>query len=333
LDAISWANTFMAHDALKKLITQLFVRNLEQALHAIRPTFVEKGISTKVLVGRPEIHTLARFVHNVRNDFRTVVSEMSNDNPTNQLLKSALTFVSSNKPIDESEMIRIQRLQRKFDGVTSIKPQQVIKLVRKVNVNNKNTRLANAIKFAKMIVLGSFPGLGEEDVRSNKAIATGIFFSSARLWELLLSERVLLNGLKINPDKEAIALRLKDSTTGKYSKRPDLSLVQEQGDKRGFVDAKYKFLSGKNLLALMPNDDQYQQYAYSAATGLPSLFVYCTSGIDVSYEIDTLLVRGNSDDEIRIGAISIPFPKPGNLDGWWNLYENEVNICVAELLS
>jgi hypothetical protein len=93
--------------------------------------------------------------------------------------------------------------------------------------------------------------------------------------------------------------------------------IQDAGGKIvATVDAKYKSLDSATLQS-MPNEDQYQQYAYASTSNLPSLFVYC--GESASSPAVDEIMQGHDfmGPKPRVGVVSVPFPKDANLRDWW----------------
>ena len=79
------------------------------------------------------------------------------------------------------------------------------------------------------------------------------------------------------------------------------------------MDAKYKARDGG--LAAIPMGDQYQQYAYAAATGIPTAFLYVESGSEQPVDSDWIRV-GNEARPVAVALASVPFPRPGVVEEW-----------------
>ena len=323
IDLLSWSGSLLKHSAVELILGRLFLQKLEKGAHLLRPKFVEIEVEGTRFKGRVQMRTLMQYSKRVRANFISQVSDMTNDNDGNRLLLGALQVLS--KTILDTPIFspRVMRLRKFFTGVTLLPPGELITLAKRFKPKRSMVGYGELVFLAKLIILGLQPGIGDAKQQTNSGLATGMYLSSARLWEIILSDRRLGEDWEMQPYKKPLPIREKDTLEGGNQKEPDLCVVDKLGNILALVDAKYKNLDFTPKLGKMPNSDQYQQYAYSAASGLPSLFIYCSPNNYLGFDTDKIQIA-HSILETRIGVIAIPFPKDSNLEIWWNEAEPRI---------
>jgi 5-methylcytosine-specific restriction endonuclease McrBC regulatory subunit McrC len=332
IDLISWSKSMLRHKAVELILARLFLQKLEKATHLLKPRFVERDIEETRFRGRVNILSLRLYSKRIRQNFVSSVSEMSNDNSGNQLILGALTKLSKTTLDSPPFASRIMRLSKFFTGVSKQSDSELIALAKSFQHKRSMVGYGELVFLSKMIILGLQPGIGDAKQTTNFGLATGMYLSSARLWEILLSNRSVGGKWTIAPFKKPLPLRAKDSITGLFQKEPDLCIRDNLGNVIAVVDAKYKILDSSVQLGKMPNGDQYQQYAYSAASGLPSLFIYSSSKDEFLLDCDKIIVS-QSNLATGIGVMTIPFPKDSDLASWWNEVEPKILEAITEIIE
>jgi hypothetical protein len=168
--------------------------------------------------------------------------------------------------------------------------------------------MRESVALARGVLLGAYPfGVEEYADEASSGVAVGLRISTARLFELLLQSVPLRGGRRLVPGASLSILEGLGSP-----KRPDLRVLEEDRP-ICLLDAKYKQRGDR-----MPFADQYQQYAYASASGLPAGFVY----VEQEPRPPTawgLVRRGGVPAALRIAVGSVPFPNPSDsssLDAW-----------------
>ncbi len=317
IDLLSWSGSLLKHSAVELILGRLFLQKLEKRSHLLKPKFVELEVKGTRFKGRVQIRSLMQYSQRIRANFNSQVSDMTNDNDGNRLLLGAVQVLS--KTILDTPIFspRVMRLRKFFTGVSLLPHGELITLAKSFKHKRSMVGYGELLFLARLIILRLQPGIGDEKQHTNSGLATGMYLSSARLWEIILSERRLSENWTIEPYKKPLPIREKDTLDGTNQKEPDLCVMDRFGNIIALVDAKYKNLDFAPKLGKMPNSDQYQQYAYSAASGLPSLFIYCSQNDYLGFDTDKIQIA-HSNVETRIGVIAIPFPKDSNLELWWN---------------
>jgi len=331
IDLLSWAGSLLKHSAVELILGRLFLQKLEKRAHLLRPKFVEIEVENTRFKGRVQIRSLMQYSKRIRENFISQISDMTNDNDGNRLLLGALQVLS--KTILDTPIFnpRVMRLRKFFTGVTLLPHGELMILAKGFKQKRSMVGFGELVFLAKLIILHLQPGIGDAKQQPNSGLATGMYLSSARLWEIILSGRRLGEDWAIEPYKKPLPIRERDTLDGANQKEPDLCVVDKLGKIRALVDAKYKNLDYKPNLGKMPNADQYQQYAYSAASGLPSLFIYCSPNDYLGYDTDKIKIA-YSTRETQIGVIAIPFPKDSNLEIWWKECEPRILESLRSII-
>jgi len=257
IDVITLSESILKHKALERIVSRLFVIRLEENAHLLKPLFVENTIETRYFRGRVDTLSITKFTKRIRQTYISHVSELSRNNQINQLILGALAIVSGKLLAAEGFTPRLIRLRKFFAGVSVLSNNQLFKLAQNFKLRSTKNRLAEIVILAKMIIFGVQQGIGDVRQSRNLGLATGLYLSSARLWEVLLSNRKIGEEYLLAPYKKALAIRSKDRINVSNRKQPDLCVLNKNGDVVALVDAKYKTLDHTARLNVMPNSDQY----------------------------------------------------------------------------
>ena len=163
----------------------------------------------------------------------------------------------------------------------------------------------DTLELAKWLILARFPfGVQDDASLVPPALAAGVRVSTSELWERLLAGTRIEDVGIFEANERKVYIREK----GAAGKSPDLVCRAEDGTFVASLDAKYKRM-GQPRFEDMSMGDQYQQYAYAAATGKPAIFVYVSKTREPGEPAeDMILVK---DRPIaKIGVATVPFPRP-----------------------
>ena len=303
------AESLLSHvPELRPLLLRAFVDEAEAYVSRRRPHFREEEDELPAVRGRIQPHKLAERNSRRRLSVHCSFDELDHDSPWHRLLRAAarLSAVELQDSNRHDVAQRAERLERQLHDSRLLHPRQALAGLPRRWHNRGNRTAATSIALARGLLLGRYP-FGTEDalVAMRPAVAAAVRFSSAALFERMLATISLDDGTSVELGPPPVWIR--DDGTGK---RPDLALRTARGSVVAYLDAKYKALSGG--LAGMPMGDQYQQYAYAAASGRPVAFVYVGDG--ETQDSARIIVEGNYAQPVS--ALTVPFPQPGEHREW-----------------
>jgi hypothetical protein len=312
------------------IVEQLFVAETEKFLARRRPHFRETIEELPVLRGRANLNALISRQARGRTAIECEFDELDHDAPWQRLILAAarLTSTSASQRNLMNVATRSRQIERKMSDVTVVHPRLALKEWCPQVVSRQN-RLARAPVFlAKSLILQRYPfGTEDEMVSQKPATAAAVRVSTPELFERLIARLDPHADYKLKHRFRRVAIF---KNHGGSSKQPDFHLVDSVGTPVAIVDAKYKLRP--TGIASMSMSDQYQGYAYSAATGLPMVFICYHEG-GKSIEPDLALTIVEDAESCAIALASIRFPEAETFDSWTVSAEDLIAKCLNRVLN
>ena len=329
--------------ALERVFRELFIREVEVVLRRRTPEFRRNTEVLPFIRGRVRVESLveakARKTLKVECEF----DELDHDHPWQRLVRAAVRAVAARdlaeleggrEGVSAARVNRCRSIDRHMSEVPSISPDQAVR-IRPSEINfGRNRHAALAAQLARYVLLRDSPAGFSSDRTERPAVATGVRISSARLFERLLARTASQTGrLQLRENSALFPLLRGELAT----KRPDL-LITMRGEESArprvvaLADAK-----NKSKVAMSPGSmsapDQYQQFAYAAMSGLPTVFIFATATsaswpLSAAHEIN---VRG-LDDGPQVATAQVPFPAPF-AGAWAQQLASPVRSVLEEFLA
>ena len=303
------AEKLMPHvAALEPLVQRAFVRHAEDFVRRRRPEFRHHIDEMNVVRGRIITSALASRAAKGQQAVSCQFDELDADSPWQQVIRFAARMVARRDGHEDEQLAgRAARIDRLLADCHVLHPRVARQMCsgRKLTAPRKARFAAEPLELARWLILARYPyGIQEDFSGRPPAVAAGVRVATSKLWELLLA------GVKV----KRVGMLQQHSTlvkirqTAVIDKSPDLCAKDERGEFVAWYDAKYKII-GRPRFENMPMGDQYQQYAYAAATGKPTVFVYVGDTREPrTPREDVILVNGEGGT--RIGVATVPFPRP-----------------------
>lgn len=317
------ADSLLSHvPELRPLLLRTFVEQAEAYVARRRPHFRGEEAELATVRGRIQPHRLAERDARRRLGIHCSFDELDHDSPWHRLLRAAarISAIELQELGRRDAALRAERVERRLHDATLVHPRQALAgLPRRWHTRTTRTA-AVPVALARGLLTGRYP-FGTEDVADamRPAVSAAVRVSTAALFERMLSTVRLADGSRLV--HAPLPVRIREDGPGK---RPDLAVHTPEGLTVAYVDAKYKSLTGG--LAAMPMADQYQQYAYAAASGRPVAFVYVG---DPTQDSARVIVGGDAAHQVSV--LTVPFPEPDQHRGWSQQAAERLSPCVAAL--
>lgn len=325
---------FIAHiPELKPLVAHWLISESELALPRRRPHFRDERAELGAVRGRIVTEGLVRRMARHRAGVECEYTELDNDHPWQRLLRCAIRSAGAAPELLSDNdrwgfVSRAQRLDRLLQDVALVPPKDALAQIGRGRLQRKNRHAQDAVWLARAYLREHFPAGPGDAAEGGKAVAFGLRFSTARLFERLLARALVTVGDQEWETFVPCGVAIRDPQGN--PKQPDLAARPKEGHVKVYLDAKYKADPGS--LDAMGMSDQYQQYAYAVASGKPVVMVFVREENGVSGSEGTrtacAMVRGTVDCSIRLGMVGVPFPKPGGAQ-----HHNKVLQKTNDILS
>ena len=310
------AGTILAHvTELRALTMRQFLVETKAIVARRKSQFRSTSDELTTVRGQINFRSLPRSTARGKLAIECTFDELDDDTPWQRLLLAAVTECRHELSGESWRTWHDEavRLEHRLNDVSKVHPREALRETRHLRFHRSTRPMRTACILGEGILRSLYPfGTEDDPVLTHPGVAAAVRVSTAELFERLLAT---LDGLSDNSD--AVKIRV----NAPKSKRPDLA-IRGETDPIGYLDAKYKpvtshqLKASKTLISGMSMSDQYQQYAYTAATGLPTGFVYVRRGAtSLANDIDTVMVKGAANPQ-RIGCTAVNFPEPGELANW-----------------
>lgn len=316
--------------ALEPLVQQEFLRQAEKFVRRRRPEFRHHIDDMGAVRGRIVTSGLMRRAARGQQAVACEFDELDTDAPLQQVIRFAAGMVSrQNGHANERLAGRAARVERLLADCHSLHPRVARQMCsgNALQAPRKARFAAEALDLARWLILAHYPfGVQKDSGRRPQAVAAGVRVPTSKLWELLLAGVAVKHIGTLEQHSKTVRIR----QNAVMEKSPDLCVRSEDRDLIAWFDAKYK-LRRRPRFEAMPMSDQYQQYAYAAATGKPTVFVYVSEDKNPGKPgRDVILV--NMIGGPRIGVAAVPFPRPeecGDIPGWRKHAGNRLSMNRA----
>jgi hypothetical protein len=300
------------------VVRRAFVKAAEAFVHRRRPEFRHHVDEMAAVRGRIVTSGLVSRKARGRQAVLCEFDELDTNSRWQQLIRHAARIVAGCRAAGENTVAaRAARVDRLLADCHTLHPQIARQLCNQRNLAPpRKARFArHVLELAKWLIVARYPfGIEEAAGAPPPALAAGVRVPTWRLFERLLDGVSLGTQGVLESMADPVPIRVRSGG----GKRPDLMSRNAERQPTLYVDAKYKLIKAARF-AEMPMSDQYQQYAYAAATGIRTLFVYLRppSHSDTPGEKDlarVLLAKGP-----LLAVAAIPFPSPRqcrNLPKW-----------------
>ena len=297
--------------ALEPLVQQEFLRLAEKFVRRRRPEFRHHIDDMSAVRGRIVTSGLVRRAARGQQAVACEFDELDADVPWQQVIRFAAGMVSRHNGHSNDRLAgRAARVARILADCHSLHPRVARQMCSSgaLKAPRKARFAAETLELARWLILARYPFGVQEDCTSRpQAVAAGVRVPTSRLWERLLAGVKVEHIGTLEQHSETVRIRQKAG----MEKSPDLCVRSEGGDVIAWFDAKYKMRRPR--FEAMPMADQYQQYAYAAATGKPTVFVYVSdSEHPGKLSEDVILVNGSPGP--GVGVATVPFPRPEDCD-------------------
>lgn len=332
LDSLHNGASFAQDPIVEKLAAKLLLHKLGLLTKRIKPRFDVSREQSRVFKGKLIPKSLLPWASGQRSYLEFDQSKLDSDSGLLRLLRYAARLAHDCIRKESFWENRASQLDRFLGDAMPISAFTARSLARGIRLRPSERLFAEVLNLARLMVLGKADSFGDSAGQTVKTgLATGVFLSSARLWELLLENHTLESGHRIQAFKAPVPIRANDVDSAS-AKRPDLAITDARGRLLATIDAKYKALD-QIKLNKMPGSDQYQQYAYAASLGLPSLFIYCGENEDSRFDRDRVVISSYVHVSPPVVSVTrLPFPRNGNLEAWWDEIEDLIRPVVSDLL-
>jgi McrBC 5-methylcytosine restriction system component len=307
--------------ALRSVLRRSFLVEAERLASRLRPVF--RQTSEELQLVRGTINTSSLHLRRFRATPAILCEfdELEVDSPWYELVRCANLIALS----EESDSVKWSERAARVDYHLS-KVQKVPRSIALRQVSNLVPRnlkhFALCFRLAKLLILEEAPVGGSQSIEhAQTGLVVSLRISTSKLFEQLLNDRPLGPNHKIRLARESVSIH----SSGR-SKRPDLELIDTRDESSPvmFLDAKYKRRATSDWA--MGFADQYQQYAYAAATGLDTFFIYVGTGTVSKSRI----YIGREISSIRVGVASVNFPTNGDLVSWWQESARSLNQILEQ---
>jgi hypothetical protein len=332
LDSLHNGASFAQDPIVEKLSAKLLLHKLGLLSKRIKPRFVVSRERSRVFKGKLIPKSLLPWSSGQRNFLEFDQSKLDSDSDLLRLLRYSARLAHEGIRQESFWANRASQLDHFLGDAKPISAFTARRLARAIRLRPSERMFAEVLNLARLMILGKADSFGDSAGQTVKTgLATGVFLSSARLWELLLENHTLDTGHRIQAFKAPVPIRTNDVDSSS-AKRPDLAITDSRGRLVATIDAKYKTLE-QIKLNKMPGGDQYQQYAYATSLGLPSLFIYCGENEDSRFDRDRVVIANDFHGAQPVVSVTrLPFPRNGNLDTWWAEIEAKIRLVVIDLL-
>jgi len=308
------ADTYMAAllrhaPEIEPVVRRSFVEQAEAFVRRRRPEFRHHVDEMAAIRGRIVIAGLVRRRARGQQAVLCEFDELDTNSGWQQLIRHAARIVAGCRAAGEEEVAtRAARVDRLLADCHTLHPQIARQLCSRRNLAPpRKARFArHVLELAKWLILARYPfGIEEADRAPPPALAAGVRVPTARLFERLLEGVSLETQGVLESTADPVPIRIRSGG----GKKPDLVCRNAERHPTLYVDAKYKLLEAARF-ADMPMGDQYQQYAYAAATGVQTLFVYLRrrEPMGLCGTTDCARVLGEEGPHLAVAAIVFPSP-------------------------
>jgi len=303
---------------IEPVVRRAFVEEAEAFVQRRRPEFRHHIDEMAAVRGRIVASGLVSRRARGRQAVLCEFDELDTNSRWQQLIRHAARIVAGCRAAgEETVAARAARVDRLLADCHTLHPQIARQLCNRRNLGPpRKARFArHVLELAKWLIVARYPfGIEEAAGAPPPALAAGVRVPTWRLFERLLDGVSLGTQGVVESMADPVPIRVRSGG----GKRPDLVSRNAERQPTLYVDAKYKLIKAARF-AEMPMSDQYQQYAYAAATGIRTVFVYLRppSHPDTPGEKDlaqVLLAKGP-----LLAVAAIPFPSPRqcrNLPEW-----------------
>jgi hypothetical protein len=318
----------------KSLVRRILLRELESIVSGIRPRLEARQRGLVKPKGRILVAESARARARGSAELSCRFGSLEVDHPLTRLFRCAARTALREEGDDETRA-RFRALDRRLTFAAVVGRRESLRAASQLRLGRKEQRAKTALEIAR-IYLRSDQGWsidGSGGVR--RAPVLGVVIDTPKVFEALVgsvSRRGVAGGSFKSVKPAPIALR--SNQVAESGKRPDHRFIDSEKGLSLLCDAKYK-IRCPGSLDEMPTGDQYQQYAYAAASGLPALFVYAarpseeTTGLTDSNRI---LVQGHSGQSADVHLATVRFPAPESLD-WVGDVGTQMDALLVETLA
>ncbi len=294
--------------ALEPLVQSEFLRQAEKFVRRRRPEFRHHIDDMSAVRGRIVTSGLARRAARGQQAVACEFDELDANVPWQQVIRFAAGMVSRRDGYGNERLAgNAARVARILGDCHAIHPRLARQMCsgNALKAPRKARFAAETLQLARWLILARYPfGVQEDSAGRPQAVAAGVRVPTSRLWERFLAGVKVENIGTLEKHSATVPIRQK----AVMEKSPDLCVRSGGGGVIALFDAKYKLMRRPRFEA-MPMADQYQQYAYAAATGKPTVFVYVTdSECRGKLSEDVILVNGSPGP--RVGVATVPFPGP-----------------------
>jgi hypothetical protein len=309
------ADTYMAEllrhaPEIEPVVRRSFVQEAEAFVRRRRPEFRHHVDEMAAIRGRIVTSGLVRRRARGQQAVLCEFDELDTNSGWQQLIRHAVRIVAGCRVVgEEAVATRAARVERLLADCHTLHPQTARQLCSRPNLEPpRKARFArHVLELSKWLILARYPfGVEEADRAPPPALAAGVRVPTSRLFERLLAGVPLGTKRVLESMADPVPIRFRSGG----GKKPDLVCRNAERYPTLYVDAKYKVLEAARFAA-MPMSDQYQQYAYAAATGIETLFVYLRRRprISTSLTSDRARVGGKKGPRLAVAAIRFPSPK------------------------
>lgn len=327
---------------LERVLREQFVREVEMLLRRRVPEFRSTTETQQQVRGRIIVDSVIAARASQSLDIECESEVLDHDQPWQRLVRSAVRAVARrdradlqvrDDPLSRRRVMRCQRIDFFFAETPLYPPTRALVDYHRAPRRTRNSHATSAIHLAESILRRETPIGPHRDRTRKTAIATGLRISSSRLFEVACA------GVPLSRPTLTLSLsapKLSLYRSGTPTKRPDLVLLESSASSSEaeallLVDAKYKSRVAAHP-SLMTMADQYQQFAYSAVSGIPSLFIFAAPVGS--------LPAVSAPIELHIsGCIKAPWvanatvPFPGPEESWTECFASGIEWVTSKLLD
>jgi len=309
--------------SLERVMRELFLSETERVIGRRTPDFRTRTDTLPFIRGsltrrgRQDIAT-GRF-----NTLECEFTDIDHDHWWQQLIRSAVRQVAVRDVAEagtrgpgRNRVRRCRNIDNRLADVTLRSPSDLLGQRFDTGALGKNRHSTNAARLAVAILERESPGGYVGRSTHTMAAATGIRISSALMFERLLAEALGPESRhRLQRNREPIYL-LKGGGIGK---RPDLIQVDSEMGPAHTLENCVAVVDAKNKISVptsprtMAMADQYQQFAYAAVTGKPTVFVFaapCGEPPSLPETWSSINVPG-SMTEVAVASVGFPSPSGG----------------------
>ncbi|WP_417364224.1 5-methylcytosine restriction system specificity protein McrC [Glutamicibacter arilaitensis] len=296
-------SVLMREPQARQAFMKLFLTLAEAQVARRKPEFIPVAEPLSAVRGRLVIHELVKRKANRRLPVWCAFDDLDGDTQIWQAIRHAVERCSQEVNGDDRLVDLALEIDARLNDVSIGSVAEIIRRPLRDAARQRNRELLAVYRLA-LAILNDHVLLAEPTNEDANGVVFTFKVATSELWEDLLA-RAVDTTRKYCVDRSHGG---KELFHGGESKKVDIHVeyADAPGHSALLIDGKYKKAIQRVTRASMA--DQYQIYAYANLWHAPAVLAYPSTG-DLSPSVCMTAAIENRGS--RVGAVNLPFPKPG----------------------